>query len=403
MKVFLFERLTKTLLQEISCADYQDSARFLSNRRICQLWGVSQRTTDRALDFLKQHRILRVHDRSSYILEHGARHKAMLLNRSHQGLPLPKLDHRRRVRRRNDKTLTWRFGLIFDTRRCWVEWAAQAQLAKSRSTAELTQAEAQLCEGFLKAAREEGCQADIVMVSNNRDSRRFFETCLRRAKWDAVAFLRRTANPEPLETIRMLQQRNIPYVTAFEPCGAGHIPCVEVNNFALGSEAGHALVRSGACRFIILDIIKETYSRKARTDGALFALGSHGLAEQSLVYRLSHDPDTPIPPDFVTLLQESQQRPTGLFLLYNELLGKIGPLIEALNLKIPAHLSIVNCGGEVALLPQNLKLSFVEIDFREVGRTAFRSLCDLQRGEPLHKYTIVEPVFRAGASTERQL
>src|SRR5690606_38095976 len=89
LKLPIHVQLRNSLLFEAIGGGYRAEQRFLSNRKICRYWKVSDTTTRKALRWLVAEGILRARAQSGYFLRSGYEKRALLLLHKHTRNKLP--------------------------------------------------------------------------------------------------------------------------------------------------------------------------------------------------------------------------------------------------------------------------------------------------------------------------
>ncbi len=398
MKPFLYERLRKSLLEEMLSGNYSDGGPFLSNRMIRKLWGVNQRTVDRSMNDLKELGLLLARPRSGYRLTAAHRESASVMAQQLAIPPLPKVEGwNQRVRSllpRTERKNRW--TVLFDGNCLWHErdWEPQASRLSHGSGLALSM-------GFRQEAalRQEG--VDLLMVPARTLTRKMLDTYLVRHRCDGVVFFRRTTTSNAFEVANLFfQSASLPNLTVFEPFHEPGTPCLRVNDRGLGFEAAGELIRTRAERFLILVNPTLPLYHEERVNGALQALHQAGVDPAAVtVHRMPFEEAQSVPPPLLRLLYECKTKRTGLLILNNQLFFRLEPEIKRMGLRVPDQLSIITCGGRIKAPLLSKQLSFMEIKFGEIGGLACRSISDLADGISSHRRWIVESHFRSGDST----
>lgn len=396
MKPFLYDRLRTSLLDEMLSGAYGGDHRFLSNRKIRQLWGVNQRTVDRSIADLKAQGLLEVHPRSGSRLAASYREKALLTLQREKIPAYPKVLswEERAVTLRPALPGKRRWVALFDSAQLWHEPDWHPLHSRLKIGSERT-----LMKGFYHEAKQRGESVDFLWVPAADLSSRRLDAILARHQWDGAVFFRRTSTPNAFETAdRFFQQVSLPTLTVFEPSCEHATPSLRVNDLGLGFEAAQRLVGAGAERFIILvNPVLPVYHQE-RITGARYAFREAGIDETNLlIHGMPFEESEPLAPELLYFLRSAKERRVGLFVLNNQLLYRLEPEIRQMRLHIPDQLSIITCGERAQTPLLSGKLSLMEVSFAGIGGMASRTIATLADGTSSRKQWLAGSHFRAGS------
>jgi DNA-binding transcriptional regulator YhcF (GntR family) len=117
MKPFLHEKLTKALLAEMASGYYSEGTRFLSRRKICNIWNVSEPTAKNSLRNLVQAALLTPSHRSGSILTPGFQRRALLILHKVSGtglVPARNGESKRMALLRGQRNHSYKFSSIIE-------------------------------------------------------------------------------------------------------------------------------------------------------------------------------------------------------------------------------------------------------------------------------------------------
>ncbi len=399
MKPFLNEQLRRSLLLEIASGFYPEGGRFLSNRKVCRMWKVSETTAKRSFAALVADRLLEVRPRSGYRIAQGARRRALLyLHRTQaQSLPPPLTWESKRFGLRTGGRNRRRLAVVFDG------IAARQQQPASLSPSVVSSS--LLCA---RAFFEEGTRRnlEILIYLNNgaRSSPAEIVDSLFRQAPDGVAVFRRGYAPSlHYMPIRELA-RSLPVISVFEPAPEAEIPSICINNVGTGYDAACILIRNGHRRFAFLSSRPESRFIAERFEGFEMAVRESGAGEpepRKLYLPRRREPAGGTRRKLRALFADRTRRPTAVFSPNVAGILQLRAILAEARCRVPGDVSVIACASSILVPRKTFPYDLMDLDFAAIGHEAFALLTDLIEGRPVERTVLFDPPHRFRGSTGR--
>lgn len=395
-RITLHGQLTQSLVAELASGAYAEGRRFLSNRKICRLWNVSETTAKRSLACLVRDGFLAARDRSGYYVQPGAQKLALLsLHREPAAkLPLP---------------LTWDVKK-FQLRSASASRPIQIAVILGGQTDLPVEGveglpmphrfqELNYAASLFQEASRHSCHVRFYVDTGNAARRRAIAAqIIARPPAGVIAF-RRLLSYAPLRPmIAPIVAANLPVVTVFDDCEQLNVASININNIAVGYEAARRLLRLGHRRIaVLLPRIQNRYFND-RAQGARMALADAGRPDARLeILRLALA--DPIPPAIVKQFCQPDRRPTAVIVTVASLFRQLWPVVQRRRLRVPRDLSIVMCAGRTRLPEYQRSFDTLKIDFAALGRLAFTHLMKFREGRLAERALALDLSYVRAGST----
>lgn len=391
MRVHLHTQLTQALLAELASALYPPGARFLSNRKICRHWRVSEPTAKTSLGWLVRQGLVVVRPRSGYYVRTDSQKRALLfLHRRPQGQLAP--------------TPTWEAGrfrilapLPSAKRKIGVVLAGHPlghqggdRLPPSGSVSSFA-----VAQGVFHEANRRGVSLVFFIDDGNARRRQLISHELIRQKVAGVVAFRRLNSYVPLRPLLdPLLKANLPVVAGFDDCEGIRAFSINVNNVGIGSEIAHRFLRLGHRRLaILLPKVRGNYFAD-RAAGCHMAVKGSGLKDVRLqVLRMTFGRSEE--PRLKALLKDPCRRPTAILVSAMSLLPALWRVVRRLRLRVPKDLSLAAVSG-VATIPEVKRpLDMFRLNFHRIGQEALSRLLDCLDGRPVEHARLISPPYLA--------
>lgn len=402
MRHFLHEQLRNALLSEMAGGHYRDGERFLSNRKICRQWKVSETTAKLSLGWLVREGFLEARPRSGYRLQVGHQARALLvLHQSSSEALRPSPGWRAGVRAQlepeaHQAKRRHRIALIADGNSAF--WQNRFPIGKIPPDFPKSSA-MQAARGFFESAMAGEDEIDFFIYDATRQQEALIQSALKSRPPQAVVYFRRRAFKGPHPMLDYCCRSRMKLLVVFEDANRRDVPILTVNNVALGFEAARCLIETGHRRIGVL--VGSTQHRAAlqRWRGAMLAvekLGKGKVALRKIVY--SHQAAMPLPKRVKDLFQYSKTRPDGLVVTNLQLFDKLQYLLKELRLRPGRNLSVINSGEPTGTELFPFAFDCMKIDFRRVGATAHSMAVELVEDRLRERTRLLEPTYVAGES-----
>ncbi len=399
MKPFLNEQLRRSLLLEIASGFYAEGCRFLSNRRICRLWKVSETTVKRSLAALVADNLLEVRPRSGYRVAPGARRRALLdLHHTQtQSLPPP---------------LTWeskRFGLLAADRKqrrlaVVFDGIAGRQRQPDSRVPTVVSSSLLCARAFFDEATRRNLEILFFLNNGTRSTRDEIAATLQCQGPDGVAVFRRGYAPS-LQYMPLKQlARKLPVISVFEPAPEAETPSICINNVGTGYDAARLLTTEGHRRLAFLSARPESRFIAERFEGFEMAVREAGASAPELtrIHLPRHrEPTGAARRKLRNLFAEKSLRPTALFSPNVAGILNLRSILVEARCRVPADLSIIACASSTLMPRKDFPYDLMDIDFTAIGREAFTRLLDLIDGRPVERTILFDPDHQTRGSTRR--
>lgn len=372
---------------------YREGGRFLSKRKICQMWKVSEPTAKSAIRNLIDAGLIVARPRSGLILQPNFQQQAFLLLHKLPGTklpPAPNWESKRQLLIRQGKTKVFQFGVILDEE-------------VPAGTVAVDVGALQASRRFFQEATRRGCKVEYFYQNGTREREEFILGELRRKEIDAATFFRRVRTQflEPL--IRRTLRLGIPVATLFDDCESVATSSVNFNNIGAGFHATKVLLEQGHRHIAVLLHERFLANVELRFEGCRLAVEESKIKEKITLTpcRLveGEDPSRVLAKTFL----QRKNRPTALFACGATLYLQIEPILRSLGLRVPRNLSVIACGNPNLLPANKRRLDLMKCDFAEAGRAVFDLLASLLEGKPVERSVLLPtPYIAAGSVAPRR-
>lgn len=396
MRVFLYTKLTKALLNELASGVYHEGARFLSNRKICQHWKVSQPTAASSLSWLAEKGLLEVRQRSGVYVTARSRTEALRLlygKGGHSLSPQPDWELKRLGLRAPRVAADRKISVILSGMDVTLE--SSSQMPSPEVVSELVVSSAQ---ALVREASRRKYSVEFLIDNGRPDRREIMVRNILAERPEGVIAFRRLPFYIPMQPIiAPLASAGIPVLTVFDDCEGLKVTSISVNNIGVGYNAVTRLMRLGHRRIAILLPKEENPYFRDRAVGARMAVDEKGGREVTLTEMTLHTVQ-PFPAAVSRLFRDPERRPSALFVTSASLFSGLWPLLRAQKLRVPRDVSIIMVAGNPEIPVCGRKLDVMKIDFPRLGRMAACHLGDLLDGHPQERCTMYNPSYQANGS-----
>lgn len=400
MKPFLYEQLTRSLLAEMASGFYSEGMRFLSNRRICRMWAVSETTAKQSLAWLVNEDLLRARPRSGYTLPPGFRRRALLLlhkyPQAHLPPPVTWEDKRRQLLHREEDSRHARLAVVFDG-------VEVRSVAASRTLPKMRLSSSECARGFFSEAVRSKCEIVFYLNNGQPAQQNAIARALLEDGIDGAAFFRRGPRGDLSRIIAPLADARVPVVSVFDDCKGANVASIDVNDIAIGYTAAQCLLAMGHRRLAFLIPARGYDWMRERCEGFQIALAEAGIETpvQWIHLPVAREIDGRRAQTLQRVFTGNPSRPTAVFSPSVLLVEKIVPFLASLRLRVPRDISLIACGSADLLPKKKFPYDLMNIDFAEIGRTAFASLFDLIAGKPVNRTLRIDPPYLRRGSVTR--
>lgn len=397
-------RLFSSLLEEIAAGAHGEGKRFLSQRRIEQLWKVSRPTVERARGILITHGLLEKSAGGLFCLTEGAVSKARLLRARVQVPPLPPPTN---WRSRRNRILAerpedhYRIALVHD--QPGLSGAKIEALCRKQSRSRLASqrhSQRDLADFYLEAERR-GCRCECFYSSDDPTSVRQLLDTLNGKRFHGVTVSRRlrfTSRRLLLDGIRRL---GFPVMTLFDDCELEADTSVDFNEVAAGCRAMKILLEHGHRDICVVTLDSDLGYLSQRIEGAEACLREMDPGKTvNLQVRV-------VPEPFATagtlsdLFTKRGQGPDALLVVFSPVLPRLGKEIHEAGLSIPRDLSVIACGTSSFRLGPFGCPDFLDRDIMHLARIGVRQMIRLMAGETLPRILEIGMPYRRRGTVAR--
>ncbi|MCC7518985.1 MAG: GntR family transcriptional regulator [Verrucomicrobiae bacterium] len=398
-KVVLYEQLIKALLAELASGLYREGQRFISKRKICKRWKISDPTALSALRWLVERGLIEARPRSGYYVSGQSQKDALLHLPRMRTLPLaqqPGWESRRIVLRRA-------LGRPLSQRTIAVIAPGPAEsparlrdLAKAPLLRSFTRV-----DGVFEAARHHGAALEFFVDNGRPKRRQEIARQILDLKPSGVIAFRRLVSYVPLQPmLDALVKADVPVVTVFDDCEGHNVHSINLNNVAIGYDVARRLLRLGHRRLAV--ILPET-------TGCYFSDRALGCAQafreakvpapNLLTLRLPLT--TSSRPMLRRMLTDREKRPTAFFLTTVTFLPQLWQALKERRLAVPRDVSIVATAGARRIPESPRAVDTVLINFPQIGELAFRTLMAVLDGKVVDRSTFVRVRYNASGTVAK--
>jgi DNA-binding LacI/PurR family transcriptional regulator len=389
MKPLLNEQLTRSLLVELASGFYGDGQRFLSNRKICRLWGVSETTAKASLATLVGEGLLLAVPRSGYRLAQGARGNALLLlhKRSVPHLPPPERWESKRYGLRGARAIR-RIAAVIDG-------VSDAKPLAYRDVPPVASSGLLCARAFFDAAVRADFEILLYLNDGAPDSPASLVQTLLAAQPEGVAIFRRTSSRSLCPLTIPLLAANIPVVSVFDDCRETPAISININNVGTGYEAGQHLLRLGHRRFAFIMTLPEADMARERLEGFRKALEEAGAPTSLQVLEVPrHGPVSAV--QAAALRQAfagAHERPTAVFSPVVAGMAQLEQVLVEAGCRVPEDVSILVCASSALLSKETFPYDLMDIDFAAISQAAFLLLTSIMSGMPVDRGQLFTPSY----------
>jgi DNA-binding LacI/PurR family transcriptional regulator/DNA-binding transcriptional regulator YhcF (GntR family) len=386
MRTPIHVQLRNSLLVEVIGGAYKPGDRFLSTRKICRKWRVSDTSAKRSLAWLVKSRILEARPQSGYYLRRSFHQQALLLLHKHARHKLPS----------PQDLMSKRFKLLAESgqrlRRVALIWYDSViQTGQNRLPPASRAVGMEWSQGFFAEAIKHQCEIHFFVHNHLAEDQRFIVDRIVEAKLDGVAVFLRGHDPALPDLLRGLTRAGIPTIRVFGDNAGVDVPTVGINNVGMGYVAARHFLKLGHRRMAALYRPDLAYF-KQRIEGFTMAAAEVEGASVDVI-RFAPGAQRHV----AARLQKGKI--SAVYSTQIELLAEVAPPLGKRGVRIPEELSVIGCGSVDWLpgLPRPVD-SFL-INFFEVGRKVFQRLFQTAQGKLREKHTLIAvPLHKAGTS-----
>lgn len=392
MKPFLYERLTRSLLIEISSGIYDEGGQFLPIRRICDDWAVGQKTVDRAFAVLVDRGILSGNNRSRYRLAEGAILLAHLALKDYPAYDLP-------------PPRKWREQRQFLSGQAKVHGAKIAAIVDRDFEYHLIQRKglpsALQLPMFRQGVEKFYLLAFFQSLTRSLAEARFYldngsmvarADILRQITADGidgvVVFQRSHLSPRhPL--LAEFKKRNLPIVTVMQGREEFADCRINFNNIAAGFEAMRVLWQHGHRRIWILASERTDDQYAERTRGAQHFASQQKDTDDYAVVTLNA-PEMAMPALIARKWRGARHKPTAILATGVHFFIRSAGFFRSKRIRAPRDISVIGFAIPELVARPFRHLCLMKQDFGELGSQAADAILRLVAGEPVPSAIAVE-------------
>lgn len=407
MKTLLYDRLKKSLLVEVASGAHEEDARFLSRRRIEQMWHVSRPTAEKALTLLVHENILRRRDRRVFELRTGGVSRARLLLRD---LPLPHIQgpdnwqvQRNRILNRH-RLENHRFAVVISEN--LPRRATMVELVRDLHPKNAKPFPYHLLHlsAFLRETNRRFC--DTVFFTDDGTEEALMEIVrkITSGNFAGVAVFQRVKFHPRKPLLSALRSRGIPVITAFEDCEGKADTSVDFNNELAGYEAMGLVLEKGHRDLVFLAGPRDRRHFQSRWKGALTCL--HELNLEKQVRLRCHRPldDSHLVSStrqfLETLFHGSAPWPTAILTAGVHWLTRHDRYLSVTGVRIPRDVSVLGMGPATTISEVYGPFDIMEANKEHLGRTTAEQLIRMVSGQPVPRTCQIEmPYVKRGTLT----
>lgn len=394
-KLLLYEQLTKALLAELASGLYGKGQRFVSKRKICKRWNISDPTALSALRWLVEQGLIEARPRSGYYVSPRSQKHALLHLPRMRTLPLPPQpgwESRRMELRSTFKRPPAQQTIAVILPGPSESPAHVHDLAKAPLLRSFT-----CMDGVFEAAKQQEATLEFFVDNGHSKRRQLIAQQILAIKPSGVIAFRRLISYAPLQPmLNALVKADLPVVTVFDDCEGHNVHSLNLNNVAIGYDVARRLLRLGHRRLAVIlpDTTGCYFSDRAL--GCEQAFRAANVPQQNLdVLRLSLKRSSRTM--LRRILADRERRPTAFFLTTVAYLPQLWRALKERRLAVPRDVSIVATAGVRAIPEAPRAVDTFLIDFPKIGRLAFDTLMAVLAGEVVSRSTLVDVQYsRAG-------
>ncbi len=405
MKPFLYERLIRSLLIEISSGLYGEGDRFLSIRKICGDWAVGQKTVDRALAVLVARGILCGSNRSRYRLATGAINLARIALRDYPADALPppqKWRERKRALAGKAKIQGVRIAAILD-RSSEYDLIRREGLPTALSFAAFKQGvERYYLLAFFQTLNRSLAEGLFYLDDGSEAGRANILQQLKNDSIDGVVVFRRSLRSPRSSFPAGLKKCGLPIVAVMDDCQGVADCAIDFNNVAAGYEAMKVLWRHGHRSIWILASEKPDDQYAERTLGALHFHSQQKVSANDRVLTLKA-PEMGMRATIAEAWKSAEIRPTAILSTGVHFYIRSADFFKQSRIRIPRQLSMLGFAIP-ELVPRPFQhLCLMEQDFSALGSRSAEAILSLIAGQPVPSAISVEIPFHSPAGRRTSL
>lgn len=374
---FLYRQLAHSLIKELASGMFQPGTRFYSNRTVCRLWQVSQPTAKSAFQLLLENNLLEVRNRSGYYVTERTQANALLLlnMQDFHSLPAPETWKEKSKRLSiSPPSRPYRIGVILPP--------IHKTTSKSVNLSELDNLYLFPPEtrSLFSELLNRNCKVSFFIDDRSEKSREYILSLTRRERLHGIIAIRRSIEYPPLSPlVKHLLRLNIPVVTVFDDCEGLDVTSINLNNIALGYNAGKRFLRAGCSRLGVLVPPPGNHYYYNRLVGCRMAFGEGGDHERNVV-EIIVNPNQPDLGELRALLRSRKSRINGIFMTNAGYIEPVLQLLKQLKLKVPRNISVLAVTGTPGRFAEKAPCDTMHLDFNEVGTRAVDAIIHLIEG-----------------------
>lgn len=394
MTIPLHVQLTQSLLLECASGYYEAGERFLSVRKICRLWGVSDSTAKNSINWLRQRGLIDAMPRSGYVLRPGFRPKALLLlhKEGAPALPPPATFRTRHFTFLGGAGGTQRFGMVH-----LHEKVLRTSLKQAAPRTEQWHANP-WSSGFFEEITSRNAEYRCFFYDPKRESPKELRARVEEARLDGLVIFGRRFQQSCRDLLEELAHAKLPVLVAFDDCEHTEITSISLNNIAMGYQATREFIRAGHKRIAVFATPPKIKHFRDRVEGCRLAAEEAGGKVELTPVVFSNTSIGSLPVKIERLFANEATRPTAVFATNVGHWLKFTTLMKRKNWRVPRDLSAIICIGKEMGKQITEPMDAFVIDFYQLGRQAAENLWALSAGN-LHEKTILidVPMRRQGS------
>lgn len=383
-RFFIYERLKRSLLEEMASGDWRSGQRFLSVRVIIRRWKVSRPTVCSSLQQLCEEGLLVAASRRGFFLGQGFQEKAQLLLRRNRTPPVqPPLPIEQKARLLRG-VRGGRVALLLEAKA-----AAPQELFPGLPTG-VSPSPRDCGRAFLKESRLHGFEVTSFLYDGTSQNAAWLRGQLEQGGFEGAAVFCRSSNPDIQPTLEPLIRQRKPLVIMYDDNQGLPAHSVNLNNVGLGYDAIRALHRAGHRKIIVLLRKAPLKLHLERLKGCCLARDEGGCGDVQLT-TLRLGSGTRLDPHAVRHFADPASRPTAVFACESRLLQRAIPVWKQLRLRVPEDLSVIVCSSRSRHAGISVPLDAMQLKVgARIGRIAAQQLQRMQAGEPLEKVILLD-------------
>lgn len=405
MELYLHEKLTHTLLLEITNGSYRAGQRFLSLRKIRKTWRVSDPTVLNSLRTLVSLGLLEARARSGYFLTGDFYSQAMVALKKNKAEPLlPTLDLYRKLNllgTKGSEIHKKRIAFLVESRN--IDPLFKPQIYSTPPGTLCSPSVRLSTRSFSRECAKMGMEVDYLIYQDwVADYGEWAKAVLDTGKYGGVVVFCRRGYSRLAELLAAPIKAYLPIIVLYNN-NQGVLPVnsIGLNNVGIGYDAITHLYRQGHRKIVVLSR-REGHEKRVwedRITGATLAAEELGLkGNQFQVLRIRRDP--PNSPQVRRTFYNISRRPTAIFVCQSHVLKGLGEILNTLEIQVPRDLSVIGCSSRNHADICGVPLDVMNLSVAPyIGKLAMKQIIAIRNGEPLEKNTYINVRYKKRHST----